>query len=506
MLTFLVAIIFVSIVDCHSILRTPQSWNRRESKNNPCGGATVAQARAAPTPTTYGGTVNGVWEVTAGDGNGPITIVYVETDEETTRNGFAAAETANQLLAVTMNPIPQRGTGTYQFTFLAPPLGADCRGGPEKNACHIRVKSTSNWYSCASLALPAAPTPAPSVGIPPAPTRSPTQPPPPTASSCEILSGNAITGSMCAGLNNAQVKPSRQSVADRVQAAGEEFAQLVTAGIVFRDSKNNNLCQQYLAQLLCGVRFENCDPLNPGQPKTVCRSRCINTMYECDVDPLHETALLQNVCVSGPLFTELVADGYGSCPAALTQRRIHLKSLQVGTAALGYWTKGRNYPSQRIYKGDKLVFKYTAPATLYKFPTVNAFSDCDFSNSVKMSGTSDPSVEGGLTTYTLDTSDPMYSAGQTLYFGSKDGCVSNANMQGSGASTKVVVNIVSIPEASEIVNAGVDAAPEERPENPPTLSPPGFLGNPIGEDENGSLEKYSSCFFAIVCSFYLILH
>jgi len=503
MLILLVATIFVSIVDSHSILRTPASWNTRESKNNPCGGRTPAQAREAPTQTTPGADVTGLWEVTAGDGNGPISIVYVETDAEATRAGFDAAEAAGKTLAVTMNPIPQRGTGRYPFTFKAPPASAQCTGGPQGNACHIRVKSTSNWYSCASLALPAAPTPAPIPAQTIPPTRSPTTLAP-TASQCETLQG--AEGSMCAGLNGSPVKPNRATVTDRITGAVGEFNLLVNNGIVFRNSVANTMCQQYLAQILCGLNFQNCDTANPGVAKAVCKSRCINTMYECDVDPLHTSALLERVC-EGSDFSEMVGDGYGACPATLQTRNINLKSILVGTQEGGYWTSGQNYPSEMIYKGDKLVWKYSGTTTLYKFPDEAAFQNCDFASSVEMVGTADTSVEGGLTTYTLDTSEAMYSAGQTLWFGSKIGCVPDAQTNNDGVSTKVQVSIIAIPTGANVVSASSINGPEERPAEPPTMSPPGFLGNPgdnMNPGESGSLGQFSFCFFAMICSVLLM--
>jgi len=505
MLSFLLAILFLRTVDSHSILRTPQSWNTRESKNNPCGGRNAAQGAAvAATAVTAGATVPGRWEVTAGDGNGPITITYVETAAEVTRAGFDNARAAQQTLNVNMNPIPQRGTGSYDFTFTAPPASANCRGGPAGNQCYIQVKSTSNWYSCATLTMPS-PTPAPSVGVTDPPTSSPTQGPPPTARSCETLQDASVQNSICAGLNGKAVKPSLQSPQERVNLAADEFSGYVSNGIVFRNSIGNQLCQQWLAQYSCSQQFPNCDVQNPGLTKNICKSRCLNTMYECDVDPLHENALLIGTCNS-PQFSETVADAYGPCPATVTTRTIHLKSISVGVAP-NYWAAGNSYPSQRIYKGDKLVFKYQAPVKLFKFTNQQAFDTCTFTLAVEQPGAADPNQEAAFTVFTLDTSNEMFSVGQTLWYGSPSGCVAGSTEATvSTPSLKVQVEIIDLP-AGATVQSAVSGNPEERPAVFPTPSPPGFLGNPEGiTNDSGSLEKYSIGFFAVFSSFLFILH
>lgn len=496
MLSFLLAILFLRAADSHSILRNPQSWNTRESKNNPCGGRNAQQgATVTATAVTAGATVPGRWEVTAGDGNGPISITYVETAAEVTAAGFNNARAAGQELAVQMNPTPQRGTGTYDFTFTAPPASANCQGGPAGNQCYIQVKSTSNWYSCATLTMPPAVTPAPSVGITVAPTPSPTPGPPPTPLSCDTVQDVSVQNSICAGLNGKPLKPSLQTPQERVNLAVAEFSGYVSNGIVFRNSIGNQICQQWLAQYSCGQKFLNCDVQNPGLIKNICKSRCLNTMYECDLDPLHENALLKGVCES-PIFSETEADAYGPCPATVPTRTIHLKSISVGVAP-NYWAAGNEYPSQRIYKGDKLVFKYQGNLKLYKFPDQVAFDTCEFQSSVEQPGTPESDQESAFTVFTLDTSNTMYSAGQTLWYGSKSGCV---------AGLKVQVDIIAIPAGASIQSA-VSGNPEERPATFPTKSPPGFLGNPEGiADDSGSLEKSSICLFAVFSSLLFILH
>lgn len=499
MLSLLLAIIFAGIVDSHSILRNPQSWNTGESKRSPCGGRTVGQAGGVtPTVVTPGADVTALWEVTAGDGNGPITITYVETDAEVTNAGFAAVA-ATQTLAVTMNPIPQRGTGRYPFTFKAPPATANCRGGAAGNLCYIQVKSTTNWYSCASLQMPPAPTPAPSVGVTDPPTPSPTPTPPPTPASCLTLNDAAVTASICAGLNGKLVKEDAQTPANLVKGATMEFSSYLSNGLIFRNSKDNNVCKQWLAQWSCGRQFKGCDAANPSAAKPFCKSRCVNTMYECDVDPLHESALLLMTC-GGTEWSELVADAYGTCPPMPTTRNIHLKSISVGSSPL-YWGPGGTYPTQRIYKGDKLVWRYTGDATLYKFPTKAMFDSCSFGAAVKQIGSTDMSQEDGMTWFTLDTSTEAYSAGQTLYYGSKIGCIADQTM----GSTKLEVTIIQIPDGATVVGSTSDG-PEERPENFPTQSPPGFLGNPDALTDSGSLERFSVSFFAVAFSLLLLLH
>jgi len=475
------------------------SWNTRESKNSPCAGRSAAQGSAVTaTAVTAGATVAGSWQVTAGDGNGPITITYVETAAEVTNAGFAAAASNGQTLAVQMNPIPQRGTGTYPFTFTAPPATANCRGGTEGNQCYIQVKSTSNWYSCATLTMPPAPTPSPIPAVTRSPTKTPTATPPPTQPTCSTLQDAGVASSICAGLNGKSVKEDDlQSVAEKLDLAVREFSAYVSNGIIFRNSKSNTVCQQWLAQYSCSQRFENCDVQSPALTKNICMSRCLNTMYQCDVDPLHEGALLTATCGS-TMFSETVADAYGPCPVVPTTRRVHLKSISVGVEP-NYWAQGNTYPTQRIYKGDKLVWKYRN-MKLYKFPTSTAFETCEFSTAVEQAGSPDTTQEDGPTVFTLDTSNAMYTVGQTLYYGSNPGCIANE----AKGSLKVAVEIVPLPTGATVVAETAGTPAEERPENFPTQSPPGFLGTP-GIEVSGSLESYSICFFALVCSLLVIL-
>lgn len=356
-------------VESHSILRQPQAWNTRESKNNPCGGGRVPTGAvpAANRATTIGSTITGEWEITAGDGRGPVSIMLVQNDASATRNGFAAGT------PVTMNMQTANPTrvGKYPFSFVVPEAASTCTGGADGTSCHLQFKSTSNWYSCMTLAVTTntavvttapvtlSPTPAPVLGITTAPTTAPT--PLPTCSTMQVQG-------FCQGLNGKSVS----AIGDlQALATSEEIEKKFNQGnpLVFRNGQSSS-CSAPLEQLFCAVKFPLCK--NDGTVKNVCRTRCEVAINACDLDPYHNKAFDCSV------LTETVEDAYGPCPTAPTTRTINLKSRLVGLPATGYWAPGNTYLDMKLYPGDKLTFNYDpSKADVWKLSR-SEYDTCSF--------------------------------------------------------------------------------------------------------------------------------
>lgn len=490
MIRFCLLIVFNVLVNGHSILRTPTPWRNRESKNAPCGGGQITGTAQAVTT----GDLASVWEVTAGDGNGPITVTYVTTDDQATTAGFAAAAGQGQTLTVTMNPIPQRGTGTYPFTMTTPAEGV-CRGGANGRQCHIQVKSTSNWYSCASLEQPAVvvPTASPIPAVTRAPTLFPTVTPP---ARCTNLVGT--TGSLCQALEG---KPHFEvaNIRQELESISTDFAAIRYNPLVFRNPEPQ-ICAQYLSQLFCSLSIPACDTATLN-PLPTCKTRCISALYECDIDPFHADAFLSDC--NNNLFSATATDVYGACPAE-SARKVHLKNLLIGNAP-DYWAPKVDFRNKIIYKGDKLTWKWKVStmegmteSTLYRFPNALAFQNCDESQATPIQGR----IEGDYKEYSLDTTQLTANDGFERYYGSIPGCVADNLITPENPSQKIMIKIVETPVGATVVgfNENEDAA--EIPLNPPTQSPPGFFGNP-GAIGDSSVAKITISSLAIISTFLL---
>lgn len=480
---FLIGLLCViSVVNGHSILRTPAPWRNRESKSAPCGNGNLPGTLTNPA-VNAGADIAAMWEVTAGDGNGPVTARYVTTDAAATTAGFNGAPT----LTVTMNPIPQRGTGRYQFTFPAPPPGTNCQGGPNNNACHIQFKSTSNWYSCTTIPLNAqvAPTGAPTTSSPtkPATTRAPTTQAP-TASipgqyTCSSLAAATAQGTICQGISGKNVlRETGNSQANVIAQTNGDFSFVRYNPLVFRNGAST-ACGQSLAEFFCSFSLPLCTA--PSYPSTQyssytssCFSRCETAMALCDIDPYHKAAY------SCSQFTESTSDVYGSCPT-IPARSVHLKNRFVGAQETNYWAPGVEFIDMIIYSGDKLTFKWTSPSTLHKFPNQAAFEACDF-NAAQQLG-------AGGTEY--EWSAPAVEDSLVSYFGSQQGCVAtNAASQTSIPSQKLKVTVIETPLGSTVVPIPSGVPPQQIPVTPPTAGPGGFLGD-YGTNSRASMVSVS---------------
>jgi len=440
---------FILFVNGHSILRTPAAWNTRESKSRPCGnGAMPTTAVTGENKVKGGATVTGMWEVTAGDGNGPVTITLAKTDAEV--NSFSG-----ETIAIDMPNVPQRGTGKYPFTFVAPAAGT-CTGGVDGKSCHLQFKSTSNWYSCMTLSLEAPATNAPTG----APTVTPVTPFPLTSPTVTTLT-NAPTGSptvsvcttvpqitgYCSGLSGKSVAVSlgTDTILQAFQRIEVEANFNRLNPLVFRNGRSPD-CISAFEKYWCSRSL----PLCTGSTITKqCQTTCKTAMSYCDLDPLHEKTF------SCDELTTTVIDAYGTCPATVPQRQINLKSRYVGIDNENWRIPPAEkvYIDMKLYVGDKLTFKYSnAESDVHKFTSEEKYKSCDFGDATPL-----PYADG-----VTEWSYVGEGAGGKLFFGSK--IPANACQQGQ----KVMIEIVEFPLNSNQVPASGEP---EVVTSPPTQSP-----------------------------------
>jgi len=137
-IAFLLLCVAGVCVKGHAILRVPTAWNTAESTTSPCGGSPFQITPDAV--WTVGTQQQIVWDVTIGDGVGPVTAA------------IDPAGGTNFSVPVLQNG-PSTTTGDHNFTVTVP--NVQCTG--VNNVCVMQVKSSSNWFSCTSLqVLPAA--------------------------------------------------------------------------------------------------------------------------------------------------------------------------------------------------------------------------------------------------------------------------------------------------------------------------------------------------------------
>lgn len=297
----IVAFSLVALANGHAILNQPAAWNTQPSTRAPCGGATAAGRTPIQLAVAAGGTLNLDWQVVAGDGAGPVTV-SIDPNGGTNFAVQARVTSANTNAAV----------GRYKIAATVP-AGTVCG----QTGCTLQVKSSSNWYSCSSINLQAAPTqqptPKPTTPAPteqtvtqqptanpteptPKPTRVPTRVPTPLPKLC-LTASNL---NFCDMLNGKSVlAESNQQMALNDQLAANAFADDTANPKVFL--LTTDTCKTNYKNVLCNKYLPGCTS------STTCKGNCQRT--NACMDPSH--AGLLN-CEDQTIFAQ-VADNIGAC-------------------------------------------------------------------------------------------------------------------------------------------------------------------------------------------------
>jgi len=483
-ITFLFCLVYVFlVVDGHSILRQPQAWNTQESKSRPCGNGNMPVAAVTGANKALpGNEVSGRWDVTAGDGNGAVTITAVKNDA-------GAATFADGInIPITMPTIPTSGTGQYAFTFQVP-SDLKCDGGADGSSCHLQFKSTSNWYSCMTLSLAVPATAAPTKPLATlSPTGSPTITPPKT---CTVFATGLPFCSTLAG-KSVYLEASAETMENRLQRVKDDADFNRLNPLVFRNGQTS-ACEAAFNEYWCARSFPHCAS---GTITDQCKTRCEKAMSLCDRDPLHKDAFSCNAYGTGQ--TNGAGDVYGTCPATtdVPQRQINLKNRYVGVSP-SYWAKDIVYTDMVVYAGDKLVFKMdSATSDLYKFQNKADFDACKFT--VADGATNDASrLDSGIADYSWVLDSGVVTLPMTIYFGSsKPGACS--------AGQKLMVEVVEFPQGSSTVPLAGNSVPEQV--TPPPTSKPIVYPTPdygVNGDDNNSSTSIAPFIVTIFCSFLL---
>jgi len=506
--------VFFAVVDGHSILRTPAAWNARESKRAPCGGA---NAVAAAAKVEVGQTIQARWEVTAGDGNGPVTAKFASA-----ANNGAAVGASTNTIPLTFATVPARGTGNYPFTFTIPAAMAEiCKGGADGASCDVQFKSTSNWYSCTTISMNAA------VVETQAPTKSPITTPTTGAPTKDICT-NYVAAMLpyCSKVAGKRVfKFGDGSLADSLTFAKTQVDDNRLNPLVFRNGATPECAQAYEDWLCSDKIFSPClgtteqlfaaqkvgnaalDALLP----YACLNRCKIRNSVCDLDPSHDLAFGPFKCDSA----NVNADAAGTCPAnsAVPQRKIHLKNRLVGNPAPegDFWgPKTKEFITMFLYPGDKLTFKYkAAESDLKRFASTQAFQQCDFTGATTPAGLPTQPDADGFLEFVWTTPANVGEGGSDFMFGSSITGSCKTPVDGKEVvdfSQKVMVTVVQIPTGASLIPIEGEApeivtdAPTKNTYQlfPPT---PEVTFDPI--EESGAVSFVAK--YAVFLSFFMII-
>jgi hypothetical protein len=281
-----VLLAFVVYVSAHAVSRQPPAWNPNPSTSQPCGNGQITSV--AVMTLTQGKPFEIKWEVVAADGSGPVTVLL---DLAGTQN-FASGAVNIPVTGTTPN-----GVGTYTFTATAPAV--TCKG--PNGACTMQLKSSSGWYSCATVNIIDPNNPNATV----APTLPPNCQPASQLTFCDWMNGQ-----------NVYLPPGQISAISLDWAVKSAYNQYLGNLQVFRNPYSPG-CQAWFKKLICGLNFQPCGA-NYGQGG--CNQACLNTNNFCSVDPSHVT--LYN-CSK---ITNTVSDLTGNCNGA--------GSIQISAAVL----------------------------------------------------------------------------------------------------------------------------------------------------------------------------
>jgi len=264
-------------VSAHAVSIMPPAWNPNPSTTAPCGNG--ANPQATSINWNIGTTQTITWQVLALDGAGAVTVLIDTTGGQTFTQGTSPSMT----LTGTIPP----GVGTYNFTSTVPNVKCTGTGG----TCTLQLKSSSGWYSCATVAIV-------DPNNPPA-TKAPTLPP-----NCQPAFGLTF----CTMMNGQNVYlPNGQiSAISLDHAVNSAYTQYLANPKVFHNPYDTN-CQGWFKKFICGLNFQPC---GAAYGTGGCQQACLNTNSFCQVDNSHLT-LYQ--CGN---YTNTVSDLTGPCNGA----------------------------------------------------------------------------------------------------------------------------------------------------------------------------------------------
>jgi len=245
--TLLAITLLASSVAGHAVLRQPPAWNSNPSKTSPCGGGTATDVVA-----TYqvGSTVTITWQVVAGDGAGQLSAA-VDLNGGT---NFATT------LTVGGSGAAPTSVGTYQATITMP--------GTTSAKATLQVKSSSGWYSCATIKLQTG-----AVSAQDSPAHSTT---------CVTLSGLTF----CSDLNGKSVKgfignKDPKEVDTELKSTHDSY---LGNPLVYKPLMDT--CSETYRKFLCAQTFVPC---TASDSATACAGTCDDVGFQCGVQPEHTT-------------------------------------------------------------------------------------------------------------------------------------------------------------------------------------------------------------------------
>jgi hypothetical protein len=270
-------------------MTNPVPWNPSPNKGNPCGGATPPGTTAAT--YTVGASITVNWRVVAGDGNGPVSLSFAPLTG--TPQTTPATGSFGSLTATTSGPTATIvATGPYTLTATLPALAPGVYA--------MQAKSSTDWFSCATVNITAAQTaPANNGGTPqlvsqctPAPT-----PASPLGFCNQLLPGptNQIELSANPALSNFR---NYDSTVNTVYQAN------LASRLVFGNALNNAECARAYKRFLCAFEFPKCGVTDG---LAACKSACYEFSQACDLQDSHKD--LYN-CAAMQITT---SDSMGQC-------------------------------------------------------------------------------------------------------------------------------------------------------------------------------------------------
>jgi len=273
----LVLALFVASATAHAVSRDPIPWNVNPSTTAVCGGGT--NTNTATQTYTVGQQMTIKWSVVASDGNGPVTAVLDTTGNTNFATGVSIPLTGTQ---------PSAGVGDYTFTATTPDV--TCTGAGA--TCTLQLKSSSNWYSCATVKIVRS-------------TGGSTTVAPTIPRTCVV--GKGLT--FCTWMNGQNVAlPLGQISAIAVDYTLQvTYNQYLANPQIFSTPDNPN-CYGWFKKLLCGSTFQPC---NERYGTGGCNQACVNTNNYCGITQLHST-LYQ--CSAN--YTNTDSDMTGNCSGA----------------------------------------------------------------------------------------------------------------------------------------------------------------------------------------------